>query len=55
MNHNINVAGQLQEKDLQRIDLEHPGKEAEDVQLHRVEGAEDSLQEIRQSLLLRSN
>ena len=54
-NHNINVSGQLQEEDLQRIDLQHPCAEAEDVQLYRVEGAEDSLQEIRQSLLLCRN
>ena len=51
----INVAGQLQEEDLQGVDLQHPCAEAQDVQLHRVEGDEDSLQAIRQSLLLRGN
>ena len=49
------LAGQLQEKDLQRTNLKHPCTEAEDVQLYRVERAQDCLQEIRQSLLLCGN
>ena len=50
-----NPAGQLQEKDLQRTYLKHPCTEAKDVQLYRVERAQDRLQEIRQSLLLCGN